>query len=318
MEPVIEPLIEPFAERWAELLLPEVWQWIRPDELRQRLGRELGELWTERRQPDWCAGYAESIAISGPDPAEYAVRHLDLGPLGPVLAGIHFLGMDPGHPFIGVHGLARDYSADQLERLACALGGEFAAFRPRSIRLFIPGPAGRLAAHLPPSASHDNRLIVGLRSALRVSPRPPGFERIELRPLGDDAYPRYRATCEQFFADTPDGQRMLEIESEDDLRACQTCFEAWIDDTWAGLVAARHEDIFGLSGHCVVEEILTRPFRGFGLGIALQRHLIERLEPHGHDLIWGTIDARNLPSRKTAERVGRTDIGGWIFIPVAT
>ena len=42
---------------------------------------------------------------------------------------------------------------------------------------------------------------------------------------------------------------------------------------------------------------------------------LARLDARAHPLVLGTIDAANVPSLRTARRVGRTDAGGWVFVP---
>ena len=72
----------------------------------------------------------------------------------------------------------------------------------------------------------------------------------------------------------------------------------------------------GLRGHLVVEEVLDTLYRGHGLGPALQRHFINQLPSSEGGLVFGTIDAINQPSMRTAIKVGRLDVGGWSFVPM--
>jgi len=48
----------------------------------------------------------------------------------------------------------------------------------------------------------------------------------------------------------------------------------------------------------------------------LQRHFIDQLPSGKGDLVFGTIDATNRPSIRTAIKVGRADLGGWSFVPI--
>jgi hypothetical protein len=52
------------------------------------------------------------------------------------------------------------------------------------------------------------------------------------------------------------------------------------------------------------EEFLSAEVRGRGLGIELQRSLLQRL-PETDGLLWGAIHASNAPSLRTALRLGR-------------
>jgi hypothetical protein len=106
----------------------------------------------------------------------------------------------------------------------------------------------------------------------------------------------------------------------DELQACLDqglLFDAHVDWDWAGAIAGREEAFFGVDGVLVVEEILTAPFRGRGLGVCLQRQLIERLTPAGGAMLHGTIHALNVASRRTAERCGRRAVMVAEFVPIA-
>lgn len=66
----------------------------------------------------------------------------------------------------------------------------------------------------------------------------------------------------------------------------------------------------------VIEELLETPFRGRGFAPAMQRMFLERLADKDDRLVWGTIDARNIPSLRTAQRVGREIVFGNMFFPI--
>lgn len=315
-------MLDDFVTYATEQLAPSLQRWLPRATLLSRLRDDLEATWTERTSADWTTPYAERMALPGHAPDDFALRMLDLGDHGHALAGIHFTGLDPDRPFIGIQGHTRSWSDGDLVAVAEKLAGEFAGFAPTAIQVFLAGPEsldGR-----PPGTTSDQRLVVGQVADLVTRPRPPGYERVALVAPGAGCYEHYVATCNQLFADRPEMHEMLEIETEDSLRACDACYEVQIDGTWAGLIAARVEQLLGMRGHCMIEEILSAGVRGQKLGLALQRHLIERLADSDADsdsddgLLWGTINARNIPSRKTATRIGRIDIGGWFFVPVGS
>ncbi len=93
-------------------------------------------------------------------------------------------------------------------------------------------------------------------------------------------------------------------------------FKVLVDGEWAGVFAGLPTCEHGLRGYLVVEEVLDTPYRGHGLGPALQRHFIDQLPVGKGDLVFGTIDATNRPSIRTAIKVGRADVGGWSFVPI--
>ncbi len=54
--------------------------------------------------------------------------------------------------------------------------------------------------------------------------------------------------------------------------------------------------------------------RGLGLASPLQRMALTRLDTRELPLAIGTIHAANHPWLRTARRVGRSDVGGWVFV----
>ena len=87
-----------------------------------------------------------------------------------------------------------------------------------------------------------------------------------------------------------------------------------IEKAWAGVIAAERRSEVFLSGYCVIEEILGGKYRGKGFAPAVQRMMIENLELQGDEMIFGHISLKNSPSLRTASRVGRSDVGGYLFV----
>lgn len=93
-----------------------------------------------------------------------------------------------------------------------------------------------------------------------------------------------------------------------------TLFEVFVDDEWAGIVAAFQAAEKGVSGYCVGEIVLKREFRGKRLGLAVQRKFVEKLDETRGRVLWGTIGAANTPAIRTAKRCGRVDVGGYYWV----
>jgi hypothetical protein len=304
--------MQPFVACAVDRLAPMYERFLSSDVFAERIRAHYAEQWSARTDLRACAELARTLAIAGRSAEDYALRCLDLGKLGMIIAGIHFSNLDPTKPFVGVLAQTRELDSAELFALRDALLDEFAAFAPRSIWIFVAGDRSR-SAQLP-GARPDQRVFIGPIESLRARPRPAGHARMTLRPPGPDMYRRFHDAYEQLFAVKPELRPLLPVEDEDSLRAAHACFEAWIDDQWAGLVAAGIGDFMGLGGYYMLTQVLAARFRGQGMGPVMQRQLIERLEPRHDGLLWGTIDASNQPSLRTAARIGRSDVGGWVFL----
>jgi GNAT superfamily N-acetyltransferase len=113
-----------------------------------------------------------------------------------------------------------------------------------------------------------------------------------------------------------------EPESLEDMRdhlETGQVFEIFVDGQWAGITGVDpRSDGFALRGFAVIEMLLAQFARGQGLGAAVQYRLAEALQAsQSDDVLYGTIGSNNPPMLKTAARVGRMDLGGWIWVNLA-
>ena len=93
-----------------------------------------------------------------------------------------------------------------------------------------------------------------------------------------------------------------------------TTDDSRLDDSCGALAAVLGLKI--LAGFVVLEMLLAKLARGQGLGAAVQYRLSEALQASSapEDVLYGTIGSNNPPMLKTAARVGRVDVGGWIWL----
>ncbi|MDX2008350.1 MAG: GNAT family protein [Meiothermus sp.] len=232
-----------------------------------------------------------------------------------LIAGIRFFGMDLGRPFVEVARISRPLESDrEKEAITELLRREFASFKPQRWRVYQ-------SAHLPyqfAGCAGDKRYMLGFLEAIRQRPRPEGMDRLELCRARDlEFYPRYAAMYVQLFAERlwmPDVSRQESREDMAHYLETALVYEIFVDGQWAGVtVVSRSQDV-GATGYYMIEIALEQAFRGAGLGVAVQRSLVELLEDSGGDALFGTIGAVNAPMLRTAKRVGRTDVGGHYFV----
>jgi GNAT superfamily N-acetyltransferase len=155
-------------------------------------------------------------------------------------------------------------------------------------------------------------------------PKPEGLERVSLRRAHDlEFYPRYAETYAAAYQERPWLPHESSTHSLEDMQEyleIAQVFEIFVDDQWAGITGGEpHSDEFALKGFVVIEMLLAKFARGQGLGAAVQYRLAEALQPSSQpeDVLYGTIGSNNPPMLKTAARVGRVDLGGWIWVNLA-
>ena len=268
---------------------------------------------------DLAIARRDALRFGGPDaaPADYFGRLLALDGAH-ALTGLRFKGLRRDHPFIEVVATDLPPGSPRLPGLLAAVAAAWAPLAPRALRVFVGSHEAPPSLPSGSRSEPDLRVLVAPIAELQRCPRPPHHAALTLRHCADlEFYPRFRAAYDAFNAGHPALAAAMYLSSAEDLQpvvAAGHVYEAWHGEDWAGLVAAMRERCFGRAGYLVHEELLAAPFRGRGLGPALQRHLIDRLDPTGGALLYGTIHADNPASIATARRVGRLDVGGHVFV----
>lgn len=291
-------------------------RWLSEPELRRALATEFDQTLTERvNSLDDVAAYARRCPVAGAGPADYCLRELrPLSDLG-VLAGIHFRNLRVDRPFVGVYAQTRDSTESELVEASQQLGREFAHFAPWYVAWWSPEQHDLRGA---PGAFNDKRWVVGNLEELRPTPTalPSSFSLA--RDSSGSSYPAYSRIFEDSLQRNPEWREdtaKTEPSAYEDCARNGLVVELRTGTQTVGIVAARLGSLRGVVGWEMVEEILAYEFRGRSLAPPLQRQFLSALDGARAPLVWGTIAARNEPSLRTALRVGRKDVGGWVFIP---
>ena len=308
-------------DHWMPSLLagthPLMIQWLGRQTARQQLAQWLDDLMS-RLGPEGAQlpAFALACPVAGVLTADYATRHIG-GAWGEALACPRFYGGATELPFVDVVSLGCSVKTTDIAALIRACSEEFAAFEPQWLRLWV---SSHEVATPSPRARIDNRLFAAPIEAISFSPKPLDYKRIGLEPTSaEKTHQCLVPIYEAIYAAWPSKAEWLPMATQHDLQQCAevgACFMITVDGTKAGVIAAKPDTIRGIGGWTIQVEALNSEFRGRGLAPAAQRLLSENLSVARATLIIGTIDERNPASWKTAERVGRMDIGGWWFLPL--
>ncbi len=134
-----------------------------------------------------------------------------------------------------------------------------------------------------------------------------------------DHYPIYKSDFENIIKNNPDFAEMAQIETPEGFESMmkkELLFDIFIQNEWAGYIGVEPASESFLNGYEVYEEFLISKFRGQHFAPAAQRHLIEKLPDSNNAMLYGTIHYNNVPSIKTALKVGRKKIGQYIFVNI--
>ncbi len=99
--------------------------------------------------------------------------------------------------------------------------------------------------------------------------------------------------------------------------AAGSLFAMRADGGTVGLIATLPGNIDWIEGDVIMEEVVTVEYSGRGCAAAAQRALAARYlqEDKARRLI-GTIDGRNVASRKSALSAGRPIVSRYLFVPL--
>ncbi len=249
---------------------------------------------------------------------------LELPELGHAIVGIRFWSLNLDRPFVEVVVSEQLLHKDaDLEAIKHAVLAPYKAFRAKHLRLFLP-------SHWPgygqgdisrwQGAFWEQRYLAARISDMHARPVPAQTARLTLvKPSDMSFYTRYADLYQQRVAAQPMLSEYARLESQEDMASYLeegTLFEVYIDGAWAGIVAVSRHEEEGLRGFLMIEILLTPDVSGQGFGVALQHQLVNQLAANEDDVLFGTIDARNIAAIKTAQRSGRHDIGGFLWLPV--
>ncbi len=307
--------LTPYLDWLADSISPVVRAWS-PSAVRVRREAAARALAVRTESLEWSRTYASACPVAGTRHEDYRLRELRLASGASLLAGIHFRAGDLRYPFVGVFAQSRWLSP--AERLAAhvELMGELAPFAPRASWWWtLPGkePA-RLGAE-----RVDQHLVMGSLREVRARPAPPLPRGWQIRVMGsaDAVQAAFERLYDDFHRARPDLRDAVPCCDREDLNACARAgglIAAFEGNALVGLLAARPGCDHALEAWLICDLVLARAHCRRGLGPALQRAALDRLDAARAPFVVGTIEARNLPSWRTALRVGRRVVGSWIFL----
>jgi hypothetical protein len=289
---------------------PFVHTWL-GDRLRKDLRKSTSSMIALITDVEAARTFSEAMSVLGLPPDPFRARLLEIDGYR-FLAQIHFPDRSGKLPYVEVYRASTPLGAIDDQIIVRKLRDRFDIFRPQRVRFFQ-------STHIPmlaPATRVDQHFLVAPARDMATRPEPPGFGRVVLRrPRNLDFYPRYVEAYEQMFTARPQLRGQVRIEPEKSLANCleqELLFEIYVDDAWAGIVAASTETFAGVTGCYMNEIVLEGAARGQGLGPAVHQHfakVVAAENPSG--VITGMIASVNVPSLKTAMRAGRIEVGAW-------
>ena len=292
--------------------------WDPGDERLPRLARAHEDDLDLASNLEMAAFRASYFAFPGLDAPAYLNRWQPVSADLNALLSIRFEGLNRERPFVDLSGLSRPWNVADLPALKRAALEVYGIFAPLYLRLFSSAPVGAL-----PGLGRDRRFVAapvtelaGLKTTI-----PP---ELNLRPTEDDrhlvqAKAAYAALDVQHPAHARQAQ-ILDAEQLQEAIDAGLMFDVLVQGEWAGYAGVHPDEDLGLPSYSVQELLLSPAFRGRGSGAHLttlltRAILAARPEEPGR-VLFGTIHPDNTGAYPAALRAGRTDVGGWVQLPL--
>ena len=295
---------------------PQVRQWVNEKEARQSLKKGIETQLKRVSDLSKVQKFSELCKVPGSTAKDYLNKVVRYGNTNHAVLAIRFKGLNIAEPFVDL--LAKDFifNLENVQELLDITRNEFNLFKPKWLRVELTENKHSFWEHL--NYQPDLRTLLGVIAELKEKPKPKRYHELALTQAIDISfYSKYKADYDEFNTNAGIMADEVHLSSQDDFQKLVDfghTYQATIDGRWAGIIALSEGDFLGTKTWVVHEEFLTKEFRGHGFGAALQRHAIDRIDPSTHPLLIGTIHANNTPSLGTANRIGRTDIGGYWFL----
>lgn len=283
---------------------------ITPDQLRAGLTADIQRVLTRASSRAWAEQWKAACPALPATIDDLLAREVRVGE-GTALLELRFRGLDPSFPFVEVVGTEAPIDADTLPLLCAAARRCWPEVPLRCLGLWLaPHTTWR------PPGEGDMLLVAGAREMISSEPGPLTVTLASLDNLAHakDAYAAFHAE----YPELAPNVSMIDAADLAERIAAGTAVDVWLEGAWAGLFAVQPAPLLGAPGWLIIEEILAPQFRGRRLGAALQRAGLAATVPAGAEgMIWGTIHVGNLPSRRTAARVGRQEVDLRWLVPMS-
>jgi hypothetical protein len=303
----------------CENVAPIVKTWRGPAQLLESFREEVDGLLERAHNRELAQEYARYFPIAGAAADDYRNLIVELPFDLRVITGIRFKGLDLHAPFVDVAWQSRALRDEQeLREVARRIAQAYAVMKPRYAQ-FRSHACAAFDPAACPGVRPDRHVVAGLVKTVAQTqiPLSDGVALVSAQP--SELYDEYLADYAAFHAQQP---TLVDAAQPERLASLVECFEqgtffrVLVSGAPAGVVALRRDTCEGLDGYCVVELLLAAAFRGRGLAAAVHVHVCQQAVMNGERALFGSIAARNLPSLRAAQRVGRQIVSTKLVVPL--
>lgn len=274
------------------------------EEIRDELLDELDDLNSENTKN----ARLEHFKVKGAIREDYSEKLINLSGGKALIYGVRNIGGKPEIPFIKLRANFDITSKEESLVIYEHIKEEFKVFKP----LYLSFSTAKKI-----DADFYGAVHMATRTSELTEKKWQKEESLTFEDISDESYfDWYQQGYKEFHKDAPDLEAKVTINSlsvmEDSLKQGLLKFVKFEDER-IGLIAGEKSNFLGNSAVYFNEIYISKKWKGRGLAKAIQRKFVQ--EFCGNlDFVWGTIDASNLPSYKTALSNSRKPIRHECFI----
>jgi hypothetical protein len=278
------------------------------DTIKQSIVAEYEDLY-DLRDLEICRKRHDKFGESGGTIEDFCERIINLENERYALVGIRYKGLDIKKPFVSAWTNFSDISDNEIK----IISEEFKMFFPMHVNVQLAPNVFSKKAHIP----KDFTIVGDLKKLENVNFK---SERVAIELIEEMSfYETYSKEYDLFHLSNPILAAEVKKESFEDLEESmvdKVLYKIIIDGEYAGVVAGRVEDKYGVKGICVLEKVLFSKFRKQGFGSDFQQLFINEMAKKDFKIIWGNIFHENHGSLKTAQSTGRQIVETSYFLPI--
>jgi len=304
---------EAFYDSAARSIHPLVRSWYDDAEILENVRAELADDLRRVGDVESARAFQAACPLPGVAAEAYANRVVRIADGVDVVAGIRYR-PSAGAFFVNLAVASRPFvDADDVSRAARALAGDFAAFRPQWLLLYVADdrlcPRDRLVSDIALAARVADLRALPASDAVAVARRRPA-----------DVYDDYVRLYADFDAAAPRNAELAQAETLATLERWVAdgggFYEATVDGSPAGYCGVRREARCGARGWAAAEIVLAREFVGRGLAASVHRKLAAAIDAASGDALTAGVHEENAPSWRSGLRAGYAVIGRVLRVPM--
>lgn len=292
------------------------------EQLYQQASNELAEDVERLTSNELAEIFYQYAPVANVDASAYKTRMLSIDS-NEILCGIRFRGMDLSRPFVNIAVTTETLTKATINKVVEQVSQDFRAFSPQYVQFYISSHLAINAEDFD-NAHWDYRVLANALTLLvnNISKddsiiNQPRYSLI----LTDDLefYPEYEQAYKDLFDKNPDHKEMTELKAIENMTewlAQGLIFLLKVDTALAGIMIVERDNSLGMTGFYVNENLVFNHYRG--LGAWMQQAVIQQLanQPNkrASDMLFGTIHNDNIAAINCAKRMGRQDIGGYLWV----